>query len=94
MTLKQQYTAYIARLKKRGDKLASYRCPHCREQIEAPAPPRGQKWDSMVECPHCGNLHFKIVSANRRVEVSPVYIERARRTGRTHAARVRAGGGA
>lgn len=87
MNLKRQYTVYIARLKKSGAKLIAYPCPACREEIETLVPPKGRKYDSLVQCPHCEEMHFKVVGAGGRVEGRLVYVERARRLGGTHAAR-------
>lgn len=84
---KQEYDAYIARLKNKGVKLVAYPCPACREKIETLVPPKGRKHDSLVQCPHCEEMHFKVVGAGGRVEVRLVYVERARRLGGTHAAR-------
>lgn len=89
MTLKQEYTAYISRLKKSRTKLVAYPCPACREEIETLVPPKGRKYDSLTECPHCRELHFKVVDAGGRVGVRLVYVERARRLGGTRAARAR-----
>lgn len=83
MNLLAKYKAYIARLKKSGAKLSAYFCPHCAKEIEALVPPRGDRYDSMVECPHCGEMHFKIVDDRGHVDTKLVFIQRARRAGRT-----------
>lgn len=79
-----KYEAYFARLKKNGDKLSAYRCPYCTKEIETLVPPRGDQYDSLVECPHCGEIHFKVVDDRGHVGTTKlVFIQRARRVGRT-----------
>lgn len=84
-----KYNVWIARMRKAGAKLAVYACPTCHEKIEALVPPRGDQYDSLVECPYCEELHFKAVDANGHVNVKLVCVERARRVGRASATRER-----
>jgi hypothetical protein len=56
-----RYNKHIEVRKARGERLASYKCPSCEGTIECSIPARGQIYDSLVECPHCGKMHFKVV---------------------------------
>lgn len=59
MTHKEEHDAYIAKLRAAGRALASYQCPHCKNEIFTLAAPAGERWDSLASCPHCPELHFK-----------------------------------
>lgn len=63
-----RYRKHIERRMARGERLASYQCPHCAGEIKCSIPPIGQVYDSLVECPHCKNLHGKIVHCSGKVE--------------------------
>lgn len=90
--MKLQYAAYIASLKKHGHQLTAYRCPDCDKEIETLVPPKGDQYDSLTICPHCGREHFKIVHSDGRVDARLAFTKRGHRVGRTHAARRAAGG--
>lgn len=62
--MKQQYQAFIARVKERGGKVLMFSCPHCHEGIETPAPPQGDVWDSISTCPYCAAMFVKYVTHN------------------------------
>jgi len=79
MSLLARYNEYTARLVAAGKKLASYSCPACSGEIKALLPPRGQIYDSLVECPYCEELHGKIVHHNGSVETMFLGKCRARR---------------
>lgn len=73
MSVRQQdllarYNECIARRKARGELLASYLCPGCFGEIECSIPKFGQVYDSIVECPHCEKMHFKVVHHDGLVE--------------------------
>ncbi|HCG2926643.1 TPA: hypothetical protein ACNFPO_004438 [Citrobacter freundii] len=59
--MKQQYQAFIARIKERGGKLIMFSCPLCHGEIETPAAPLGDVWDSISTCPHCTGMFVKYV---------------------------------
>lgn len=61
------YTRWRARQKQKGAPMRVYCCPHCKGDIETLVPPEGQVYDSMVSCPHCARMHFKVVSAEGEV---------------------------
>lgn len=63
-----RYRKHIERRMTRGERLASYQCPHCAGEIKCSIPPIGQVYDSLVECPHCNKLHGKIVHCSGNVE--------------------------
>lgn len=67
-SLLTRHNEHIARLKQNGVRLAEYACPSCGMTIEVIMPARGQVYDSMVECPHCEKMHFKIVDDSGSVE--------------------------
>ncbi|OVZ94895.1 hypothetical protein CBW58_02140 [Yersinia frederiksenii] len=60
--MKQQYQAFIARVKERGRKVLKFSCPHCHEEIETPAAPQGDVWDSISTCPFCEGMFVKYVN--------------------------------
>ena len=62
--MKQQYQAFIARVKERGGKVLMFSCPHCHEEIETPAAPLGDVWDSISTCPFCSAMFVKYVNHN------------------------------
>lgn len=64
MSLNQEYLAYIAKVRARGDELVQYKCPDCKEQIETRAAPMGEQWDTLAACPHCNELHMKYTVGN------------------------------
>lgn len=57
--MKQQYQAFIARVKERGGKVLMFSCPHCHEDIETLAAPPGEVWDSITTCPFCDAMFVK-----------------------------------
>lgn len=65
-----EYEAYMDRWRAGGRPVASYACPTCTAEIEVPRPSRaGEVWDSLMTCPECGAVHFKVVPAHGPVEV-------------------------
>jgi Zn finger protein HypA/HybF involved in hydrogenase expression len=62
MTLLEQHNAYIQRLKERGAKTAVYKTPCCGNDVEDRLAEKGEKWDTMCTCAHCGTSYFKVAS--------------------------------
>lgn len=65
---------YLASWKKRGGKITSYSCGHCKKPILTPRPKKadcGPKgfWHSMKICPECGKLNFVAVYPSGKTEV-------------------------
>ncbi|MBX9868181.1 MAG: hypothetical protein K2X63_00140 [Burkholderiaceae bacterium] len=59
-TLKQQHEAFIARIKATGAKTLTYTAPCCGKSIEDRAAPKGDVWDTLAMCPHCGEKYMKV----------------------------------
>lgn len=70
-TLLEQYEEYIERLKSFGNRMVTAPCPHCQTAIEAPAAPRGDKWDTAAQCPWCEEHYFRIVT-HYSMKVTPL----------------------
>lgn len=68
-TLMTRYLAHIERVRKTGKRLAAYGCPGCNFAIETLVPARGEQFDTLVECPKCGDQHFRIIRNPRRGSV-------------------------
>lgn len=66
-TLRENHEQLLARYREAGQRLTSYACPTCEQQIETLVPDSPQIFDTMMTCPFCGDLHFKIVYASGRV---------------------------
>lgn len=50
--------------------LLHYSCPDCCVSLLALQPPEdGEPWDSVVTCPHCLGMHFRLTSFDGEVEV-------------------------
>ncbi|SEL25484.1 hypothetical protein SAMN04487787_108134 [Kosakonia sacchari] len=64
MSLKQEYQAFIARVKERGGQVLMFSCPRCHEKIDTPAAPLGDVWDSISTCPFCSAMFVKYVTHN------------------------------
>lgn len=58
--LKAKNDEYFARMRDQGRKLVAYHAPCCKGLLETLAAPRGQVWDTMAQCPHCGGMYLKI----------------------------------
>jgi predicted RNA-binding Zn-ribbon protein involved in translation (DUF1610 family) len=59
MTKKEEYEAYIAKVRARGVAITEYSCPNCGEEIMTRAAAPGETWDTLSSCPHCDELHMK-----------------------------------
>ena len=60
-SLKQQHESYINRVKSNGVRTTTYTVPCCRQEVEDRAAPDGEVWDSMMICPHCNALLWKVM---------------------------------
>lgn len=69
--LKQKYQAFILRCKASGTPLLRFTCPQCSNDIETPAAPHGDEWDSISTCPFCGTVYMKVVT-DADVEIQPL----------------------
>ena len=63
--LRAKHNAYMFQWKASGRRTLAYTAPCCGATIETTAPPKGETWDSLATCPHCGELHFKVVTFDR-----------------------------
>lgn len=52
-----------------GKTILRYECPNCRGELFAMQPPRGEIYDSMVCCPSCLKLHFRITHSTGEIEL-------------------------
>lgn len=60
--MKIGHQRFISMAKLSGAKILTFSCPACLEDIETPAPPDGEVWDSFATCPHCSALFFKVAT--------------------------------
>lgn len=59
--LLEKHNAYIARCKANGAPTQTYNTPCCSRELEDRVPPEGEgPWDSLVTCPYCGDLFWKV----------------------------------
>ncbi|HFU1359334.1 TPA: hypothetical protein ACGQTY_002517 [Citrobacter farmeri] len=65
MSLKQEYSAFIAKVRKDGGRLLNFPCPCCQEDIETLAAPGEAIWDTLATCPHCEGVFIKVVTATQ-----------------------------
>lgn len=65
MSLKQEYQAFIAKVRKDGGRLLKFPCPCCQEDIETLAASDGAVWDTLATCPHCEGAFIKVVTATQ-----------------------------
>ncbi|CAA0103272.1 hypothetical protein [Zhongshania aliphaticivorans] len=50
--------------------LVPYLCPDCNADLLALQPPlEDDPWDSVVQCPHCLGLHFRLVSFDGEIGI-------------------------
>lgn len=69
--LLKEHQAYMKSWRSSGKPVLKYKTPCCHRNLQTPAPPAGETWDSMVTCPYCGSLHLKIVT-NTEVKIGMV----------------------
>lgn len=79
-TLMQLYTEYNDRLKAEGIKLIAFSCPSCNESIETRPAPKGDTWDTLSNCPHCGSMFMKITKGKKAYGLTSGIIEVTVRT--------------
>ncbi len=65
------HAGYIASLQVRGLQVLTFDAPCCGEPIETRAAPRGQQWDTLSMCHHCGALFMKITTSTKAVGLIP-----------------------
>lgn len=63
-TKAQELDEYIKRHIKDGGRVLTYLCPHCDGIINTAAPldDDGEVWDTPSACPHCDQMHFRVVT--------------------------------
>lgn len=71
MSLKQEYQAFIARVRQNGGWLLTFPCPRCGEKVETLAAPDGAVWDTLATCPHCEGTFIKIITATQVTTAIP-----------------------
>jgi hypothetical protein len=59
------HEAYIARAKSKGATVRTYTVPCCGNELENIAPPKDDRWDGAVQCPHCNTLFVQFSSADK-----------------------------
>lgn len=64
-TLKQKHEDFMNRYKSNGYNVVTLCCPLCNSDIETPAAPEGETWDSISNCPECEGLYFKYATNDR-----------------------------
>ena len=65
--LQQQHQTYIASVKADGGKILTFPAPCCGQDIETPAAPEGDTFNTLAVCINCGESYFRNVS-NTSVE--------------------------
>lgn len=65
MSLKQEYQAFIAKVRNDGGRLLNFPCPCCQEEIETLAAPDGDVWDTLATCPHCEGVFIKVATSTQ-----------------------------
>lgn len=67
------YQDWLAHAKGSKVRLAAYACPACLQTVECPRPGNGEHpHDSLMMCPHCEHLHFKVVRSDGSVTLTEV----------------------
>lgn len=58
----ERYETHTEALRSQGLPLAAYSCPACAEQLHSlvPRPDEDRDYTSMVVCPYCDGLHFRV----------------------------------
>lgn len=62
--LRRRADDYIARVKAKGRTIVTFSTP-CGHQLETPAAPKGERWDTLATCHHCGATYIKITIGDR-----------------------------
>jgi len=64
----EKYKTYIGDWKAAGKPVRRMKMACCKHFIEVPVPfDPSEKWDSLMGCPHCGELVMKIVTSTSAV---------------------------
>jgi len=71
----RKHEAWLKRVKAAGRSLVGYACPVCTCHIDSLLPDPGDIYSTMVSCPNCGELHFRVVRANGAVIVDGKEVE-------------------
>ncbi|MDF1691744.1 MAG: hypothetical protein P1U47_05200 [Zhongshania sp.] len=67
--LADKYSHWLRCVKANQVPLLDYTCPDCKQELQALRPPEGEEpWDSVIECPHCQGLHFRVAHSQGAVE--------------------------
>lgn len=61
MTRLDDYVAYMDQVRAEGRPIVAYEPPCGCPAIETEAPDDADVWDTLSTCPHCGDLHYKVV---------------------------------
>lgn len=64
-----RYQTWLEKMKDAGRPLVGYECPGCQGEIHSPWPVAGDTYSTMVSCPFCYALHFRVVRADGTVIV-------------------------
>lgn len=68
---RQQYLRHLQQLRAEGRRLIAFACPCCGQSIETGAAVPGESWDTLTDCPHCGEVFLMITEGNSARGVSP-----------------------
>ena len=71
--MRKDFNAFMAKARADGRHILTYKLPCGCGDIETLAPTfKSHVWDSLTTCPHCGALHFKVVTHDKvRVRSTP-----------------------
>lgn len=72
-TLKQKHEAFITKIKADGGKTLEFKAPCCGAEIEDRAAPKGETWDTLTTCPHCGELFIKVTTSIKIAGAIPAH---------------------
>lgn len=73
-TLKQKHEAYIAKIKAGRGKTLTFKAPCCGAEIEDRAALKGETWDTLTTCPHCGELFMKVATSTKITGTIPANV--------------------
>lgn len=69
--LKQKHEEFIAKIKANGGNTLTFVAPCCSQEIEDRAGNKGETWDTLATCPHCGTLYMKVTTEHEIVGSIP-----------------------
>ena len=61
-SLQQTHAQWLERLKSEGEKVLTFNCPYCEQEIATLAAPDGQVFDTAAVCIHCEELYWRQVT--------------------------------